>query len=129
MSDPLQSYYTKREQEALSGKVYLLGLLPVLKEAGALKLTIPYDGSGDSGEVDSPVVTQTFLDDERTITVPGLDNEAIIEAAYQVLERAQGGWEINEGSWGQIVLYVSSGKLMIEHNQRFEDSEYSESEA
>jgi hypothetical protein len=122
----LSEYYAEQKKKAETGKAFFLGLLPLLKEKGVAKMSVPYNGSGDSGEIDYPV----FYDGESNIVVIAeFESQTAVDAGYDVMEAAHGGWEINEGSFGEIVLYVESGKLMIENNVRYEESRYDEQEA
>ena len=70
-----------------------------------------FDGSGDEGLVH--------------IFAPGLDpnEERMVEAfLYEVLCERCGGWEINEGSCGELTLMLD-GRLDITINWRLESYE------
>lgn len=83
-------------------------------------VTISYDGSGDSGYIDS-----VSIEPERDLTDAQQDLE---ELAYDVLERKHGGWEINEGSCGTITINFTDNTVHIEHNERIESYDTSEYE-
>jgi hypothetical protein len=42
--------------------------------------------------------------------------EAFVDDLFSLLP---GGWEINDGSYGDIVVDVATGKINIEHNERY----------
>jgi hypothetical protein len=85
-----------------------------LEAAGFTKVTIDYSGHNDEGwindiigELDSDVPAVVLQDDLY---------RAVEQAAYDVLYDNFGGWEINEGSSGQIILDVKARKANIAHD-------------
>lgn len=127
----LEEYRKQQEAEGKKGKEYLLGLLPLLRDAGAAKLVVYYDGSGDEGQVQ---FVHTFAKEEDephgkpNVTVNGLDENKIDEAACDVLSGLGIDWYNNEGGYGFVILTVSTGKVTVENNQRFERADYSQHE-
>lgn len=83
-------------------------------------VTIDYDGSGDSG-----YINDISIEPERDISEAHQDLE---EFAYDTLSNKHGGWEINEGSCGTITIDFTENKVRIEHNERIESWDSSESE-
>jgi len=71
-----------------------------------------YDGSGDSGWIQDQVDS-----DEGS---KGMNNE-LENIAYEVLELFHAGWEINEGSSGNIKFNFEDQTLTITHYQNIED--------
>jgi hypothetical protein len=67
-------------------------------------VTISYDGSGDSGALEQNGITS----DGRSVDIPS-DIEYI---CYSQLEQFS-GWEINEGSSGEIV--ITNDSLIVDH--------------
>jgi len=47
------------------------------------------------------------------------------DLAYCALENNHGGWEINDGAYGEIII-EADGSGRIEYNQRIETVEYEE---
>jgi len=125
----LDEFLQKQKEDAAQGKAYFVGLLPLLREKGISKLVMHYDGCGDSGDIEDVVAFSFVSGTEASMEVPELDKKAIGDAAYNALEGQCGGWEINEGSFGDIVFNTVSEALTIEHNQRIESTEYHEFEA
>lgn len=67
-------------------------------------ITISYDGSGDSGALEQNGITS----DGRSVDIPS----DIEEICYGQLEEFS-GWEINEGSSGEIV--ITNDSLIVDH--------------
>ncbi len=119
-------------------------ILPKLK-GKVDRIEMPFDGESDSGCIDSVTFIKgsqnVQLDDDLTflkfkmkrnqgwsgkvIDLEESLEECLTEVGYSVLP---GGWEINEGSFGTIIISVETGKVKLEFNQRLESSEYSENE-
>lgn len=125
--DWLAKLRREQQEDAAKGKEYLTGLLPMLREAGAAKLVIHYNGEGDDGSIES-VDTYAKEDDEQSVTVAGLDENKIGEAAVNVLAGLDIDWDTDDGAYGYVSLTISTGKITVENNQRFHDSTYSEHE-
>jgi hypothetical protein len=67
-------------------------------------VTISYDGSGDSGSLDQNGITS----DGRNVDLPS----DIEDICYHQLEEFS-GWEINEGSSGEII--ITNDSLTVDH--------------
>jgi hypothetical protein len=83
-----------------------------LDEANASEdtLTLRYNGSGDSGYIES--------DFEEGYNVP-----AVIEDwCYYKLESMYGGWEINEGSEGEFIFDIQNKTVTLEHTNNMEET-------
>lgn len=87
-------------------------LLQQLQELGVETVTAEYDGSGDSGQIDDP----HFGSDEipRDLTM------AVQDLFYDILAQYYGGWEINEGSFGQFTWDVGTDRIDLVYNGRIE---------
>ena len=109
-----------------------------------------YDGSGDSGDMDISFQWRNNAEQPTGYTVPTLDDrapdvggswdslsaargrltgvkDAIItdkmlnnfeDAMFQLIP---GGWEINDGSFGEIDVDVATGAIEVTHNERYTD--------
>lgn len=78
-----------------------------------------YDGSGDSGGIDSI----DFRDGNNRLVDIGDGfnhvNNKIEEFVYQVLEERCGGWEINDGARGEVIIRVDrSEEISFNHYYR-----------
>lgn len=75
-------------------------------------LKITFDGSGDSGYIED-----NFLDTQTQIP-------AVIENwCYHELERNFGGWEINEGSYGEFIFDLKNKVIELEYTERVSNNE------
>jgi hypothetical protein len=111
------------------------------------RVVIGYDGSGDSGcigyielyDADDKVkampeqqvtyTTETRVYDEKTkrfekkrVSRSGPLREAIESWCYDLLEEHYGGWEIDGGSDGTIVLNVPTKTGSWEHNSHYTET-------
>jgi hypothetical protein len=83
-----------------------------MKEEYGSSVELNYDGSGDSGWVNDNVYSEKghkYLTNE-------LEN-----IAYEVLELFHAGWEINEGSRGDMNFNFENQTVTIAHYQNIED--------
>ena len=115
-------------------------LLATLRKAGIKTVRARFDGSGDSGSVDyvSGVPDQLLrsaLKPAKTkaeAVVSGLEHwgerektlmDALCDYVEHRLENTHPGWELNAGSYGDMLLYVDTGKVEFSHTYRHEDDE------
>lgn len=101
------------------------------------KIVMEFDGCGDSGSFNET----SFEKEEEIVDPPPLTFEpfhkyhnhpaticltdALEEIGYTYLP---GGWEINEGSYGQLIIDVNARKVKLEFHERYESENYSEQE-
>ena len=114
-------------------------LFAALAAADITSVAIIFDGCGDSGQIDSvtakagahdaslpdtPVelASTEFHSDEVTRKTMSLA-DAIEAFCYDVLESKHGGWENNEGAFGEFVFDVSAQTVAFDFNYRIERSE------
>lgn len=114
-------------------------LIAALAAAGITTVIVTFDGGGDSGQIES-IVARTgdcdvelpdtlvelaradFHDEEiRRTTAPLPD--AIESFCYDVLESKHGGWENNEGGFGEFTFNVAAGTVIFDFNYRIQQSE------
>jgi len=110
-------------------------LYAACKHLNIKTIEVRFDGSGDSGQIESvhfydgngnsvePTITlgdcsvvigQKFENGEWTndIETQNLELiEAVEEIVYALLEKKYSGWEINEGSYGEFVFDVKENKI------------------
>ncbi len=60
-------------------------------------------------------------DDPVTLSQPL--REAIETMSYALLESSHGGWENNDGAYGDFVFDVAAGTIALDYNERFSTSE------
>jgi hypothetical protein len=113
----------------------------LFKTFGVTSITATYDGSGDSGSIDdinlhygdprvitSDTRTQQFWQfvSEKIDAVPVAQqiftkklSDAFENALWKLLTDNFGGWENDDGASGDIDIDVQTGKIEVEHNQRY----------
>ncbi len=114
-------------------------LFDALASAGITNVLVTFDGVGDSGQIEGidatidgapaelpnveiEIVTPAWDGsglDRRTCAVP----EAIETLAYAFLETTHGGWENNEGAFGEFTFAVAERTIALDYNERFESFE------
>lgn len=116
-------------------------LLRALGGAAIAKVIVRFDGAGDSGQIeevtafgedgterplpDTQVELQkiSFGEDAPTKLSEQLD-EAIDTLAYALLQSSHGGWENNEGAYGEFTFDVAANLITLDYNERYETSEH-----
>lgn len=118
----------------------------ILQAAGIHEVTGDYDGSGDSGDMtlsfsmekvvkrgvghgiahvadtqrerlnENAAKIKLTTGDKPLATAAAFD--AFLDSMFRLLP---GGWEINDGSYGEVHLDVDSQKITVEHNERYTD--------
>lgn len=114
-------------------------LFDVLHARGITQVVVSFDGYGDSGQIEDIEATAqdviTPLPDgiiklsfassydpeprEEDLTV----KSAIEAMAYDCLSETHGGWENNDGAYGEFVFEVADRSIALDYNERFTDSE------
>jgi hypothetical protein len=114
-------------------------LLNALSQAGVTRVTVSFDGYGDSGQIENIDVRAG----EDDVTMPAATIEiaesvwgeaepkrssvsiaaAVESLAYDVLERTHCGWENNDGAYGDIVFDVAEGVITLDYNERYTATE------
>jgi hypothetical protein len=128
-----------RAYEARAAELYpanKANLLAALAAAGITRVTVSFDGYGDSGQIENleakagealvglpdTVVeiasTEYFAEEihRRAQPLP----EAIESLCYLILEAKHGGWENNEGAYGEFLFDVAQGSITLDFNYRIE---------
>jgi hypothetical protein len=110
-----------------------------LTAAGITHVTVTFDGEGDSGQIESigawagdkavdfpaaeiPHAALTWDDPE--VEMRSLSLEDVVEQlAYDFLSDAHGGWENNDGAYGEFCFDAVARCIHLEFNERFTSSE------
>ena len=124
-------------------------LLEALSEAGAVSAEIEYNGSGDSGQVESVIVldkkgsalklasnTVKIYSVSSTFEGKGWENKFVLEEkklgdalsslAELLLDYNHTDWYNNDAGFGKVVVDLKEGSIKLQHNQRIMTDEYSE---
>ena len=126
-------------------------LLNLLKSVGITKVRAVYDGCGDEGQIggigydkgseesiDHQIFAKmTIKSDQPLWTHGGWSSKthqiAICDAVpnmfYDVLEDAVGGWELDDGSFGELTWDLTTDQIKIAHNDRFTEIDHREYQA
>ena len=110
-----------------------------LTAAGVTHVTVTFDGAGDSGQIDNIGAWsgETAVDfptteieyaaltwDAPEVEMRQLSLEDVVEQlAYDLLSDTHGGWENNDGAWGEFCFDASARCIHFEFNERFTSSE------
>ena len=120
--DDLLAQIEQQEKEAREQAIATFkSLCENLAQQGIEEVRISYDGYGDSGAIEQI----TAFSDGEEIAVDAAVSQSLEDAACGLLP---GGWENNDGAFGELVLNVTERRLVREHNWRISDTEYSEEE-
>lgn len=131
------------EREAEAAKLVpanKAALFALLASAGITRVTVTFDGCGDSGQiediasfrgddaVDMPTGTIEHLalshDTGRPVANTLSVSEAIEEIAYDLLGQKHCGWENNDGAYGEFSFHVAEGRIELDYNERISTSEH-----
>lgn len=117
-------------------------LFDFLEAQGVVLVTVDFDGCGDSGQIegisafdehgevalpeDKLAIAKT--DSEPTIAPDESEpvKDVIESLAYDLLQSEHGGWENNEGAYGEFRFDVADRTIMLACNIRTSSAEYSE---
>lgn len=88
-------------------------LLERLREAGVARASVEYDGACDSGCIEH---VSAFGTGGEEVTLAADLRELVEEYVY---ERLPGGWEIDDGSFGEVDMDVTGGTVTFDHKQRY----------
>lgn len=113
-------------------------LFDALNAANISAVTVTFDGEGDSGQIDDIIAytgdAQTELP-KTPLTIEvvswGTDtareaeaetlHSAIEDLCYAYLSQQHGGWENNDGAFGEFTIDVTKRTIELEFNGRFSD--------
>ena len=141
-ADDFTARYNAYEQRAAAlVPANKANLFSALGDAGITCVTVTFDGYGDSGQIENieakageeiadlpdtlvEIARTEFYSDEihrRTQSLP----EAIESICYLILEAKHGGWENNEGAYGEFSFDVAANTIRLDYNERVETTEFS----
>ena len=120
------------------GQINKAAIFAALAAAGIELVLVTFDGEGDSGQiedvtagrndqsVDLPDAKVTLLQaswDKADPDISEVDlREAIETLCYDFLEEDHGGWENNDGAFGEFRLDVAARTVELEFNFRYTDT-------
>jgi len=115
-------------------------LFNALEAAGITSVLVSFDGSGDSGQIEDiearkeneqvsfpdgaiEIFSTSYWQPEiSSHTLP--IEEAVERMAYDFLSETHGGWENNDGAFGEFVFDVENRTISLDYNERFTSSDH-----
>jgi len=138
MNDPdpaFASYDHHREALRKASQSNKTAVFDALAAANITQVLVEFDGAGDSGQIESV----TAFRGEAQIAFPSTTialqqaswgstelrfteeklSQAIETLCYDYLQETQGGWENNDGAYGEFRLDVAARTVELEFNGRY----------
>ena len=117
-------------------------LFDALAAAGITTVIVNFDGCGDSGQIE--MIEAKAGDDVIPLPTVQIEiasaawgsatidrqtrplEEAIEILVYDVLNQEHGGWENNDGAYGEYIFDVAERTITLDYNERHIESDYSQ---
>ena len=119
----MQSYedYVAERNKKAEEKIATLKpkIFDALAKTNIAYARVEFDGSDDSGCIEE--VTAYAEGTDGRIELDGVLLSDIEDVSYAILSRHYGGWENNDGAYGELVFHVPSRIIEFEINIRFTD--------
>lgn len=91
-------------------------LLAQLRARGVERVEVEYDGYGDEGSLTSvELFGPSYVEIDTSHELWGEVDRAVCE----VLSRVWPGWEVDDGSAGVVTITVPTGRIEVDHGQRY----------
>ena len=135
----MAAYEQHRREQAALNEGNKTAIFDALAAANITKVVVDFDGEGDSGQIDSivaftgeeltkmPVTTVTIRQVQygkpEPFPVESTLDQAIETLCYDYLEDMHGGWENNDGAFGEFTIDAVNRTIELEFNARFTDCE------
>jgi len=136
-----EKHATVRRMEAEVAPANKAALFEGLASAGIYTVTLMFDGSGDSGQIES---LDAFSGENVIMPLPeaaiafkevvwgGLlvvtrqrgITDVIETMANALLEQTHEGWEDSEGAYGEFTFAVEGQTITLEYNERHMEADY-----
>jgi hypothetical protein len=131
-NDYITAYSNYRRAQAEANDHNKTVVLDALSEAGIASVTVEFDGEGDSGQINGVHCEGSGADlakinvtvrhaafggaiSEKTETL----ESAVESLCYGYLEFEHGGWENNDGAFGEFTIDVAARTIALEFSARF----------
>jgi hypothetical protein len=135
LTEIAKAYELHQQAVAQVNAINKSAVFDALTTAGIAIVNVTFDGEGDSGQIDNitaddaAAIPQIHIELQRTVWGSGkLDSiqntlhDAIETLCYDYLSQEQGGWENNDGAFGEFIFHVAERRIELEFNSRFSDS-------
>jgi len=130
-------YEKSRKAKAEANAINKAVLFDALSAAGITSVSVSFNGEGDSGQIEEiiayPNGDQHQLPDVQ-LEIQQVEwgtgkrdshqtaiRDAIEQLCYDFLEQEHGGWENNDGAFGEFTFDVAGRSITLEFNGRFSD--------
>lgn len=137
-NDIIAAYERHAKAQSEANRVNKATLFEILAAAQITTVNAEFDGEGDSGQINDIIaysgdalvplptlpVTLQQASCQTGDLKPHQSNlyEAIETLCYDYLSQEHGGWEDNDGAFGEFTFDVAERKIELEFNGRFSDS-------
>ena len=138
MNDFETTYARHKELRAKANEINKAVLFDALASAGITSIHVEFDGEGDSGQINgvsacagdqqaqlpaTQLTLHQLLWGQTQLTPSEFTLEAAIEAlCFDYLEQEHGGWENNDGGYGEFRIDIAKRSIELEFNGRFTDT-------
>jgi len=130
-------YEKNRKAEAEANAINKAVLFDALSAAGITSVSVSFNGESDSGQIEDitayPNGDQHRLPDVQ-LSIQRVEwgtgkrdshqsamRDAIEQLCYDFLEQEHGGWENDDGAFGEFTFDVAGRSITLEFNGRFSD--------
>ena len=140
MNDFLETYSRHLEAVAKADELNKAIVFDALAAAGLTRVTVEFDGIGDSGQIDEITAYAGEVSAElptRSLTLhQAVQNkgdprttkvslrEAVETLCYDYLSQTHGGWQDNDGAYGTFEFDVGERSIHLDFNERFTDTNH-----
>ena len=110
-------------------------IFDALAAAGIVTVIVVFDGCGDSGQIElvdaRDATSDVALPDAMVANSwPGYGDDGVTQQAlpfpdvieklcYELLGSTHGGWENNDGAYGEFIFNVATRIISLEHHDRY----------
>jgi hypothetical protein len=139
MSDDFETRYASRKElRAKANEINKAVLFDALASTSITTIHVEFDGEGDSGQIygvvafsghESATLPNTTIairtvpwGTTEILTAQSTLDKAIENLCYDYLEQTHGGWENNDGGYGEFRIDVAKRSIELEFNGRFTDT-------
>ena len=143
MAEADRQWQLHRDREAEVLPLNKAAVFDALGAAGISLLVVNFDGSGDSGQIEDiaasgPDGTHLVLPDgcidylevgygaPEPLMTKATVREVVENLSYAFLSTTHGGWENDDGAYGEFTFDVAQRGITLEYNERYTDTHFHE---
>ena len=135
-TDFITQYQRQHEAIVKANALNKNAVFDALAAAGIATVTVTFNGEGDSGQIEEvtasgesgrvPDINVVFYLVKMGVSEPSPSqiplSKAIEDLCYDYLSDEHGGWENNDGAYGEFIFDVATQQIDLDFNARFTDS-------